>query len=138
MLYRAAHLIESKGASRPQSTSGERMELFRIYSGSKLVGWSALEDGDPPMGVVSGEFKPADGYPAIQAECQSSCGDQSSLGLSVRTAVGVTIPCAGINISDYSQELADGCMEVSILGIPYPLYETLFPNLVQMYTRQFD
>ena len=29
-------------------------------------------------------------------------------------------------------------MEVSILGIPYPLYETLFPNLVQMYTRQFD
>ena len=102
------------------------------------MGWSALEDGDPPTGVVSGEFKPAAGYAVIQAECQSRRGDQSSLDLSVRTAMGMTIPCAGINISDYFQKLADGCIEVSILGIPYPLYETLFPDLVEQYEQQFD
>ncbi|QXI26163.1 hypothetical protein [Pseudomonas vanderleydeniana] len=114
------------------------MELFHFYSGSTLVGWSALEDGDPPMGVASGEFKPANGYAAIQVECQSSLRDQSSLCLSVRTVTGITIPCAGINISDYSKDLKDGSIEVSVLGVPHPLYEELFPNQVEIYAHHFD
>ena len=114
------------------------MELFQIYSGSTLVGWSALENGDPPMGVVSGEFKPADGYAVIQAECRSNRDDQTSLGLSVRTAAGITIPCAGICIADYSLELGNGCIEVGVLGVPHPLYQELFPDHAQMYARRFD
>jgi hypothetical protein len=114
------------------------MEWFHIYSGSVLMGRSALETGDPPMGVVSGEFEPADGYVAIQAECQSNRGDQTSLSFSVRTAMGITIPCAGISIADYSLELGGGCIEVTVLGVPHPLYEALFPNQVLMYARRLD
>ncbi|MHC8301396.1 hypothetical protein [Pseudomonas sp. ZS1P83] len=114
------------------------MTLFQIYSGLTLVGWSALEDGDPSMGVATGQFKPAEAYDVIKNECRSSRIEQSSLGLSVQTASGVTIPCAGVNISDYSQELGDGCIDITILGVPHPLYEELFPRQVGVYASQFD
>lgn len=115
-----------------------RVEPFHIYSGSTLVGTSALENGDVPMGVVFGEFKPADGYVVIQAKCQSGRDDQACLDLSVKTAAGMTIPCAGISISDDSSVPGQRCIEVSVLGVPHPLYQELFPDHAQMYARRFD
>ncbi len=56
------------------------MTRFSIYSGLVLVGYSALDYGDPPMGVASDQFELADGHAAAaslatalfaQTGCQS-------------------------------------------------------------------
>jgi hypothetical protein len=108
------------------------MAQFQIYSGFSLVGWSAFENGDPSMGVAFGNFEPAEGYHVIENECRSNHSDQSSLNLSVQTVDGMTIPCAGVSILDYSQPLEDRCIEVSILGMAHSLYQELFPRQVAM------
>ncbi|SDB67762.1 hypothetical protein [Pseudomonas sp. NFACC13-1] len=114
------------------------MVRFSIYSGLVLVGYSALENGDPPMGVAFGQFEPANGYSVIRNECRTNHLDQSALALSVQTEAGFAIPCAGISILDYSAELLADCIEIHILGVPHPLYEELFPEQVAMYARQFS
>jgi len=101
------------------------MRRFTIYSGSVLVGHSALEFGDPPMGVAFGPFEPAVGYAAIQNECRTNHRDQSGLDLSVQTETGMVIPCEGVGILDYSQG-GFTCIEINLLGVPAPLYGALF------------
>lgn len=101
---------------------------FTLYSGPVLVGYSALEFADASMGVAFGPFEPADGYAAIQNECNTNHRDQSGLNLSVQTEAGVVISCAGIGILDYSQEQLPACIEVNVLGIPQPFFEELFAN----------
>ena len=114
------------------------MTRFSIYSGLVLVGYSALDYGDPPMGVASGQFEPADGYAAIQNECSTNHHDQTGLDLSVQTEAGLVIPCAGLGILDYSKELPPPCIEVNIFGIPHLLYGELFPQQVTLYEHQFS
>jgi hypothetical protein len=63
---------KTKAYPAVKAEQGGRMEWFHIYSGSVLVGRSALETGDPPMGVVSGEFEPADGYDPMRG--RQYCG----------------------------------------------------------------
>lgn len=113
------------------------MAKFSIYSQSLLIGHSSLESGDAPMGVAFGAFEPAAGYEKVQEFCKANRADQSSLQLSVKTESGQFIPCAGIGILDFSEEPALSCIEVNVLGIPYPLYEKLFPQHVQAYEQQF-
>jgi len=114
------------------------MMRFSIYSGSVLVGYSALESGDPSMGVAFGELEPADGYLGIQSECRTNHSDQSALNLSVQTRTGSVIPCAGVGILDYTEELMSPYIEVNILGVPNATYRELFPNQVAKNERQFD
>lgn len=114
------------------------MRRFSIYSGLVLVGYSALECGDPPMGVAFGQLEPADGYATIQSECSTNHHDQTVLNLSVQTEAGLVIPCAGLSILDYSKEFPSPCIEVNIFGIPYPLYAELFPQHVTLYELQFS
>ena len=57
--------------------------------------------------------------------------------ISVKTEAGVSVPCAGVGILDYSGEIEPPCIEVNVLGVPYPLYEELFPEHVANYERQF-
>ncbi|PWK41482.1 hypothetical protein LOY55_18290 [Pseudomonas sp. B21-040] len=114
------------------------MMRFSIYSGLVLVGYSALDYGDPPMGVAFGQFEPADEYAAIQNQCSTNHHDQTVLDLSVQTEAGLVIPCAGLAILDYSEELPPPCIEVNIFGIPHPLYGELFPKQVTLYERQFS
>lgn len=101
--------------------------IFEIYAKDTLVGRSALEQGDPPMGVAFGRIIPADGHRETQRECQTNHFDQSRLALSVKTPAGDLLPCAGVGITDCSNrtgELAD--IDVAVSGIPYPLYGVLF------------
>lgn len=42
-----------------------------------------------------------------------------------------------MSILDYSGEVEEPYAEVSVLGIPYPLYGQLFPEHVAAYDRQF-
>ncbi|WP_419684090.1 hypothetical protein ACN22W_10575 [Burkholderia theae] len=121
--------------------STEDMMMFAIYAKDILVGYSALELGDPPMGVAFGKFVAADAYGEIQHDCQTNHGDQSGLALSVKTPAGGLVPCAGVAILDYSNHVEDGepaYVEATVLGIPYALYGELFPEHVARYEQRFS
>ena len=113
------------------------MAKFSIHSQGLLIGHSLLESGDAPIGVAFGAFEPAPGYAKIQELCKANPADQSSLQLSVQTESGQVIPCTGVGILEFSEEHALPCIEVNVLGIPYPLYEQLFPQHVHAYGQQF-
>jgi hypothetical protein len=118
------------------------MVAFTVSSHSTLVGTSELESGDAPMGIAFGRFLPLEGYAAIRSRCSSTCGaqqapDLSGLNLSVRTAAGSVVECVAVTIIDCSTELGPEGIELSVLGIPYPLYGQLFPRHVAAYENQF-
>lgn len=113
------------------------MAKFAVYAGPVLIGYSALELGDAPMGVAFGLFEPLDTYSSIRSECKSNHADQFKLLLSVRTEAGVVVPCQGVGILDCSAEGEEPYIEVNVLGIPHPLYRQLFPEHVAAYERQF-
>ena len=112
--------------------------MFAIYAKDILVGHSALEFGDPPMGVAFGKFFPADAYRQIQHECQSNHADQSGLALNARTPAGLAVPCVGVSILECAEVSEFEPAEVNVLGIPYPLYGELFPEHVAAYEQLFD
>ncbi len=80
------------------------------------------------MGIAFGRFFPSAAYASIQAECASNHGDQTNLQLSVVAPSGEVIQCVGAGILE-----GGGDIEVEVLGIPYPLYEELFPQHVAQY-----
>jgi len=103
-----------------------------------LVGSSELELGDAPMGVAFGSFFPAPGYAAIQSIVVAAAGGPlpDGLQLSVRDSNGEVLEASGgVHIADCSAELGPEGLEVSILGVPYPAYESLFPQHVAAYER---
>lgn len=117
------------------------MHRFEIYSVSSLIGWSELELGDAPMGVAFGRFLPAPGYVAIQAAVVAAQGRPlpEELLLSIRDSNGAILEsCGGVHIVDHSSELGPEGLEVSILGVPYPSYEVVFPEHVSAYEQQFN
>ncbi|MCY1538481.1 hypothetical protein D9M68_740230 [compost metagenome] len=111
------------------------MPVFSIYAHEVLVGYSNLEFGDPPMGVAFGIFRPTPGYSTIRSECISNRADQAHLALTVRTEGQTVLTCAGVGIMDCDD--GPGSIEVNVLGISCPAYETLFPEHVAAYERQW-
>jgi hypothetical protein len=114
------------------------MGEFKVFSGAALVGYSALENGDPPMGVACGTFTPLPAYSEIQSRCIASReSSQAHLALSITRPTGEVLPAElGVAILDYSVELGE--IEVHAVGIGYPLYEELFPKQVAAYAKQFS
>jgi hypothetical protein len=110
--------------------------MFKVFAHDVLVGHSALELGDPPMGVAFGKFIATESYRRIQRECRTNHADQSGLALSVTTPEGIHIPCVGVGIVDLSDQFDDE-IEVTVFGIPYPLYGELFPEHVSGYEAKF-
>jgi len=116
------------------------MRRFEIFSGSVLIGWSELEFGDAPMGVAFGRFLPAPSYGSVQPIVVAAAGGPlpESLHLSVRECDGQLLQVSGgVHMVDCSAEAGPEGLEVSVLGVPYPSYESLFPEHVAAYERQF-
>lgn len=115
------------------------MPRFEVFASATLIGHSELETGDPPMGVASGRFLPLPAYEAMQPLVVAARnGLQTHLVLTVRTMDGQDIPAqGGVQINDYSAELGPEDIEVSVLGIGYPLYEELFPGRHAEYVAGF-
>ncbi len=114
--------------------------MFAIYAGNTLIGHSALECGDSPMGVAYGLFIAADGYDTVRHECRTNHADQARLALSARTSAGNPLPCVAVAVLDYSDPAGDGepaYVEAAVLGIPHPLYADLFPEHVAAYAQRF-
>ena len=116
------------------------MVEYKVFAGETLIGYSALESGDPPMGVASGKFMPLAAYEAIRAQCIASRDmSQKHLAFSIVQPNGLPLPVTlGISVLDYSAELGPTEIEVHAIGIGYPLYEQLFPAQVAAYAKQFE
>jgi hypothetical protein len=111
------------------------MTEYQIFIDTIPIGHSAFECGDPPMGIISGNFLPMPAYEMFRSQFIAlRDSSQSHLLLSVARLNGEVISSQGISIFDYSTELAE--IQVTAIGIPYPLYAELFPDLIAAYDNK--
>jgi hypothetical protein len=111
------------------------MPKYQVFMDLILISYSDFKYGDPPMGVISGIFSPLPAYERFRSQFITlRDSSQKHLALSVARSNGEVIPALGISIFDYSTELAE--IQVTVLGIAYPLYKELFPELVTAYYNQ--
>lgn len=87
------------------------------------------------MGVVSGRFLPLQSYAAIQAEVIAARDEsQDHFEFQIRLPGGQSLPAVGgVQLLDCSAELGPDEIEIHVLGVGYPLYAEVFPNLVTAY-----
>ena len=119
--------------------------MYAIYAGELLVGHSALDGGDAPMGVASGVFEPTSLFfelaakeaQADEASCRPAPDIRVWKGLSAMTPAGVLLECQATSVIGYCPDGANWELEVNVLGIPYPNYENLFPEQLMAYRNAF-
>jgi hypothetical protein len=123
-----------------------------VYANRILVGSVELIPTDPPMGCASGPFYPNDGYRKIQPIIREyhlydgTLGEANgqkrleaeakidALRLSVITEDGEVLdPEVGVHISDFSEELDEDPYQLDVLGLPFDIYDRLFPLAWQEY-----
>jgi hypothetical protein len=130
--------------------------IFSLYAGEELVGWSALESADPPMGCASGIFYPNENYKKIKVLireysllCELSLrGDQEeykrvwtkveALALVVKPDAGPPFePVGGVSLVDYAEELGEETgHELSVLGLHHEVFYQYFPVASDRYWQQ--
>ncbi len=128
-----------------------------IYANGELVGWAELNSADPPMGCASGPFHPNDNYKKIQpiireyhlydgtlgeVDSQKRIEAQAkidALRLSVVTEDGEVLdPACGVHIADFSEELDEDPYQIDVIGLPFDIYDRLFPSAWQEYLNHSD
>jgi hypothetical protein len=131
-----------------------RTDILRchVHANGKLVGSAELIPTDPPMGCASGPFYPNDDYRKIQPIIREYHLYDGTLGevngqkrleaeakidalrLSVITEDGEVLdPEVGVHISDFSEELDEDPYQLDVLGLPFDIYDRLFPLAWQEY-----
>ena len=131
-----------------------RTDILKCHVHAKgiLVGSAELIPTDPPMGCASGPFYPNDGYRKIQPIIREYHLYDGTLGevngqkrleaeakidalrLSVITEDGEVLdPEVGVHISDFSEELDEDPYQLDVLGLPFDIYDRLFPLAWQEY-----
>jgi hypothetical protein len=97
------------------------MQRFTFRAEGISIGWSHLEQGDPPMGVAFGVFHPLPGYAPPHTD------------IVVHAPGGERIAASGVGIADPGEGLHSAGAEVEVLGIPWADYARLFPAHVAAY-----
>jgi hypothetical protein len=114
------------------------MYRFELYSGAALIGWSNLEAGDPPMGVAFGTFVPSPAFDTILSTATDNLGNQVYRDVTVHSGDGEVPNEGGVAFVDGTNRSGPGACEVTVYGIPYPLYEILFSLHVEEYRRRLS
>jgi hypothetical protein len=117
------------------------MHRYAVYFAGTLIGHSALEAGDPPMGVAIGRFWPVPAYEMIQSKVVAAFDSPQDhfAFVVVDTETGSSLPAqGGTQILDASSDLGPEGIEIHVLGIEYPLYEQLFPGRYAAYEASFS
>ena len=120
---------------------------FNIYSGDSLIGWSALEHGDPPMGMASGTLHPSGSYSEVRATFRKlySCGSDvppdvwheiESLALWAESEGGKVVSDE-VGVLDPSGELPEEPPEVEVRCRDAEAYERHFPHHIRAYEERF-
>ena len=108
---------------------------FQIFSRDLLIGSSDMEVLDPPMGIASGLFLPAEGYQSVQSvfliysEALFSAADhdpeitryyreRDALSLTVRLDNGEAVPVQCVHIEDFSVELEEIGVTIALFDSP--------------------
>ena len=105
---------------------------YEVFAGDTLIGTSALELGDAPMGVAFGRMNPAAAY------LRRLHAGPNRLDLRVRPVGGDFFQVhGGVLVVDESAELGADGLEVTIFGMGYPEYEECFPHHVRAYAEHF-
>jgi len=100
---------------------------FEILDGDVVIGTASFESGDPPMGVVYGNFEPTSSYRIEHTDRNGN--------LTARIN-GQRIPSAGgVGIDDMFEEIGE--RQVTIFGIDHQLYAELFPAHVAAYAALY-
>ncbi|MDE8744318.1 hypothetical protein PZA20_21160 [Pectobacterium polaris] len=101
---------------------------FEIRKEDKIIGVSELEFGDPPMGFVHGVLKPTPFYSPdiIKTGCK----------LFIK-GTNEEIVNEFIAIEDFSEELNETFIEVTILISSTDDYKKYFKNHLDAYEKQF-
>ncbi|WP_145735819.1 hypothetical protein [Nitrospirillum pindoramense] len=100
-----------------------------IQQGDVVIGYAILDATDPPMGVASGKFEPTSAY---DSQRHAYFVDEAHADRTVTPPLTAhsdkfgAIECAGVGIEDF-RGMMEG-IEVILLGIPYPDYETFFSS----------
>lgn len=91
------------------------------------------------MGVAFGRFYPEPAYAVVQERVIATSGTTpDDLELRVRIVGGTTLKSSGgVGMVDYSKDVGEEGIEVSVLGIEEPSYDDLFPGRYQAYDDQF-
>jgi hypothetical protein len=114
--------------------------MFHILYGDEVLGKSALENGDPPMGCAEGLLIPFDPIAQFCASVPSEPDNDAVirrwLGLSVATHDGTLIDCVDVVLFEY--DFGDRKeFYVDVLGIYSDLYAALFPGHCAVYKARF-
>ncbi|MEZ2223317.1 hypothetical protein [Rhizobium sp. RCC_161_2] len=104
------------------------MKVEILQTGT-VIGRCNLDPVDPPMGVAAGQFEPTSDYDP-QLHASTTDGICKELGddapLSDRSEEFGIIDCTRVAIEDYNKSLGE--LQVLVLGIGYPDYETFFAS----------
>lgn len=101
---------------------------YKIRHKNKVIGITALEGGDPPMGFVFGVLEPTEFY----------TGGLDKAGLSLYTnETSEEIACSSISFDDYSADLGEQCIEVTVLVESAEEYAKFFKHHLDAYEKQF-
>lgn len=101
---------------------------FDIRKDDKVIGVTELEFGDPPMGFVHGAFKPTPFYSPniVKTGCKLFIKETSE-----------EIATDFITFEDFSEELGEPFIEVTILVRSADEYRKFFKNHLDVYEKQF-
>ncbi|NAW84926.1 hypothetical protein [Photobacterium halotolerans] len=102
---------------------------YDILSGETIIGFTEFESGDPPMGVVTGEFFPSESY--------ASNYDYEGLRALV-SGTSELIAFESIVIEDYSEEFGEEVVEITALVVSAEEYEKHFNHHYEAYRKQFE
>ena len=112
--------------------------IFEVVAlDGEVVGTTGFEVGDPPMGVASGRFTPTPAYASIRSlVLAAAASGADGPRLRVRTRAGEYLePCSHVHITDFSDELGDDGLEVTILGLEP--YSKFFAHHCEVYESQW-
>jgi len=116
--------------------------MYRVFYNDECIAESELENGDPPMGCVSGLLIQS-GTIQYFSELLIKLGGTESDGeyrlelnelFRVVGSIGNALHYSGGQIMAYP-ELDE--VLIDLVGIPYPEYAELFPGQVKAYENQF-
>ena len=123
-----------------------QMPKFELYAQGELMGWSALETSDPPMGCAVGVFYPNENYARIRDIVRAFFSDDGgrtrenwdeivALKLAVRPENGVAFePVGGVSVEDFAEELEDeSARELNVFGLPYEVFRLHFREAFEAY-----
>jgi hypothetical protein len=104
---------------------------FAVKLDNVIIGHSDLEHhGDRSMGGAIGRFVPAPAYAAVRHEFAERVSNWVPMpNLTLWQTGGGPVECVGgVMVKDYSIELGEDVIELSVAGISDPSYDELFPD----------